>query len=69
MKIKDKFNKQELIDATNLIYKSDFGSRKYGEKTLDELKTFIEKSSNQVLNNAFDTIKIKLLKNVWKKER
>jgi len=69
MKIKDNFNKQDLIEATNEIYNSDFGSLNYGEKSLKKIKTFVEDSSNQVLSQTFEEIKIKLFKNVWKKER
>ena len=69
MKIKGNFNKQELIDATNEIYESDFGSLKYSEKSLTKIKKFVENSSNQVLNETFETIKVKLFKDVWKKER
>ncbi len=69
MKIKGNFNKQELVDATNEIYESDFGSLKYSERSLKKIKKFVENSSNQVLNETFDSIKTKLFKNVWKKER
>ena len=69
MKIKDNFNKQDLIEATNEIYNSDFGSLNYSEKSLKKIKTFVEESSNQVLNQTFEEIKINLFKNVWKKER
>lgn len=67
MKIKENFNIQELLKATQEIESQDFGSLKYGKKRLNLLQSFIEDETNHNAKKQFNDIKEKLFKHVWEK--
>ena len=67
MKIKENFNIQELLKATQDIEDQDFGSLKYGKKRLNLLHSFIKDETNHNAKKQFNDIKEKLFKHVWEK--
>ena len=68
MKIKDKFNISDFVEATNTIYNSDFGTLYHGQNVKTKIKNEIEKSTNQMMNDSLKSLKIKLFKNAWQKK-
>ena len=68
MKIKDKFNISDFVEATNTIYNSDFGTLYYGQNVKTKIKNEIEKSTTQMMNDSLKSLKIKLFKNAWQKK-
>ena len=69
MKIKDNFNINDFIEATNTIYNSDFGSLTHGKTTKDKIKIEIEKNANQMIKESLQSTKIKIFKNAWQKKQ
>ena len=69
MKIKDKFNISDFVEATNTIYNSDFGTLYYGQNIKTKIKNEIEKSTNQMMSDSLKSLKIKLFKNAWQKKQ
>jgi len=67
MKIKENFNIQELLKATQAIEDQEFGSLTYGKKRLNLLQRFIEDETNHNAKKQFNDIKEKIFKHVWEK--